>query len=90
MATLAVALPVGLAWTGARAQEVDTDTWRKVHESQFAGRDFEAGADQVVSLEAPNRAEDAAVVPILIHAVQPQQADRWIRSTGIRRRWGRC
>jgi len=47
--------------------------------AQFAGRSFEQGADQVIALEAPNRAEDAAVVPILIHAVQAQQADRWIR-----------
>jgi sulfur-oxidizing protein SoxY len=67
-----------LAATAARSQESETDTWRKVREAQFAGRSFEQGADQVVALEAPIRAEDAAVVPILIRAVQPQQPDRWI------------
>ena len=75
-ATLLVALLVGSA---ARSQETETDTWRKVRAAQFAGRDFEQGADQVITLEAPTRAEDAAVVPILIHSVQPQQPDRWIR-----------
>jgi sulfur-oxidizing protein SoxY len=68
-----------LAAAPARSQETETDTWRKVREAQFAGHSFEQDADQVVALEAPTRAEDAAVVPILIHAVQPQQPDRWIR-----------
>ena len=72
-------LLAGVLSAPARAQETQTETWRKVREAQFAGRTFEADADQVVSLEAPNRAEDAAVVPILIHAVQPQQPQRWIR-----------
>jgi sulfur-oxidizing protein SoxY len=75
-ATLLVTL---LAATTARSQESETDTWHKVRDAQFAGRSFEQGADQVVTLEAPTRAEDAAVVPVLIHAVQPQQSDRWIR-----------
>ena len=68
-----------LAAGAARSQESETDTWHKVRDAQFAGRSFEQGSDQVVALEAPVRAEDAAVVPILIHAVQPQQPDRWIR-----------
>ena len=77
---LAVALLVGgLVGTAARAQETETDTWHKVREAQFAGRSFEQGAERVVTLEAPNRAEDSAVVPILIHAVQAQQAEQWIR-----------
>jgi sulfur-oxidizing protein SoxY len=72
-------LLAGVLSAPARAQETQTEIWRKVREAQFAGRSFEADADQVVSLEAPNRAEDAAVVPILIHAVQLQQPQRWIR-----------
>jgi len=68
-----------LASAPARSQDSETDIWRKLREAHFAGRSFEQGADQVIALEAPNRAEDAAVVPILIHAVQAQQADRWIR-----------
>jgi sulfur-oxidizing protein SoxY len=68
-----------LASAPARSQQTDTDIWRKVRDAQFAGRSFENDAEQVVTLEAPIRAEDAAVVPIRIHAVRSQQPDRWIR-----------
>ncbi|MBV8210189.1 MAG: quinoprotein dehydrogenase-associated SoxYZ-like carrier [Burkholderiaceae bacterium] len=77
--TLATVLLAGILTTAAHAQELETENWHKVREAQFAGRSFEQGADQVVTLEAPNRAEDAAVVPILIRAAQPQQPDRWIK-----------
>ena len=77
--TLASLLLAGILATAARAQELETENWHKVREAQFAGRTFEQSADQVVTLEAPNRAEDSAVVPILIHAAQPQQPDRWIK-----------
>jgi sulfur-oxidizing protein SoxY len=75
---------LGLLWAmcavaPARAQDAETENWHKVRDAHFAGRSFEASSDAVVSLEAPNRAEDAAVVPILIHAVRPQDADRWVR-----------
>ena len=63
----------------ARAQDAETEIWHKVRDAQFSGRSFEPSADQVVWLEAPNRAEDAAVVPILIHAVRPQDPERWVR-----------
>ena len=77
---LAAALLLGgLVGATARAQETETDTWHKVREAQFAGRSFEQSAEQIVSIDAPNRAEDSAVVPILIHAVQAQQPERWIR-----------
>jgi len=75
----ALVLLAGVLAAPARSQETETDNWRKVREVHFAGRVFEPGADQVVTLEAPNRAEDAAVVPILIRAVREQQPDRWIR-----------
>jgi sulfur-oxidizing protein SoxY len=75
----ATLLLAGLVGSTAHAQETETEVWHKVREAHFAGRGFEQGADQVVSLEAPNRAEDAAVVPVVIHAVQAQQPERWIR-----------
>ncbi len=76
---VAALLVGGLIGATARAQETETDIWHKVREAQFAGRSFEQGSEQIVSLEAPNRAEDSAVVPILIHAVQAQQPEHWIR-----------
>jgi len=75
---------VALLWAScagvpALAQDSETEIWHKVRDAQFAGRSFEPSADAVVSLEAPNRAEDAAVVPILIHSVRPQDPQRWVR-----------
>ena len=67
------------AGTPARAQDAETEIWHKVREAQFGGRSFEPSAEAVVSLQAPNRAEDAAVVPILIHAMRPQDPQRWVR-----------
>jgi sulfur-oxidizing protein SoxY len=69
----------GVISVPARSQESETENWRKVREAHFPGRAFEPAAEQVITLEAPNRAEDAAVVPLLIHAVQAQQPERWIR-----------
>jgi len=77
--TAALVLCAALFSGAARAQDSETEIWHKIRDSQFAGREFEASAEQVVALEAPNRAEDAAVVPILIHAVLPQTEQRWIR-----------
>jgi len=68
-----------LAAMPARAQDPETEIWHKIRDSQFAGRSFEPSAEQVIALEAPRRAEDAAVVPLLIHAVRPQSDDLWIR-----------
>jgi len=79
VALAAALLLTGLFGATARAQETETETWHKVRDAQFPGRAFEQGADQIVSLEAPNRAEDAAVVPILIHAAQAQRPEQWIR-----------
>lgn len=81
LAVLFTLLPALLAFAvaPARAQQSETDRWHKVREAHFAGRTFEPASDQVIALEAPNRAEDAAVVPILIRALQPQDAKRWIR-----------
>ena len=45
--------------------------WRKVKASLFAGRTIEAAPDAVVSIDAPTRAEDAAVVPLAVHTHLP-------------------
>jgi sulfur-oxidizing protein SoxY len=80
-----LALLLALAATGlaatwpARAQDADNEVWRRIRDAQFAGRSFEASAEAVVALEAPNRAEDSAVVPILIRAVRPQDEQHWVK-----------
>ncbi len=70
-----------IAATGiAHAQDVDPEAsavWQKVRADLFAGAKIAPG-DGVVTLEVPARAQDAAVVPLIIHALFPQAADRSI------------
>jgi sulfur-oxidizing protein SoxY len=66
---------------GAAAAQVpaaaDSAMWKKVHASLFAGAPIEP-ADGVVTLATPQRAEDAAIVPIAIRAQFAQQRERFI------------
>lgn len=57
---------------------VDNERWRKVRASLFGERPI-AEDDSVVMLEAPARAEDAAVVPIAIRAQFEQKPERYVR-----------
>jgi sulfur-oxidizing protein SoxY len=66
----------GAAW----AQNVDPEAsaiWQKVRADLFSGMAIGAG-DNVIALETPKRAEDAAVVPIAIRAQFPQAQNRYI------------
>jgi sulfur-oxidizing protein SoxY len=63
------------------AQDNDPEAsviWQKVRADLFAGAPIAAG-DNVVSLETPKRAEDAAIVPVAIRAKFPQTNDRYIQ-----------
>lgn len=77
-------LAVLLAVAGAAAaRDPDPDpaqspVWNKVHASLFAGVRFEPGADRVIALETPQRAEDAAIVPVAIRARFAQSEERYI------------
>jgi sulfur-oxidizing protein SoxY len=83
LACAVLALVAALGANAALARDADPDPakseiWNKVHASLFQGVRFEPGADQVVALETPARAEDAAVVPIAIRARFAQSAERRI------------
>jgi sulfur-oxidizing protein SoxY len=52
--------------------------WQKVRASLFQSRPIAAATDDVISLEAPTRAEDAAIVPIAIRTRLSQTAARRI------------
>jgi len=79
--TLTVCIALWFIMSGVvRAQNIDPESsaiWQKVRADLFPGMALEAG-DGVVALETPNRAEDAAVVPIAIRAQFPQAEHRYI------------
>jgi sulfur-oxidizing protein SoxY len=72
---------VATSGTVAHAQEPDaaaSEIWQKVHASVFAGARIETAANDVVTLETPKRAEDAAIVPVAIRARFAQSQERYI------------
>ena len=83
---LALALLVPLATPLATFAQIKTPddadasaVWDKVRPSLFDNRPIEVvGAARVIELEAPVRAEDAAVVPISIHTNIEQTAAKYI------------
>lgn len=81
---LACALVLGTSLGGAQAQKSDPDnpeanaTWQQVRASMFQDRTFNSTADAVISLDAPDRAQDAAIVPISIKTHFEQTPDRYI------------
>src|ERR1700682_2245025 len=78
---LLVVMGLALAAAGAvRGQDADpaeSVVWKKVHASVFGNAPLEA-ADNVVTLDTPKRAEDAAVVPLAIRSQFPQTNERYI------------
>jgi sulfur-oxidizing protein SoxY len=67
LAGAALVLMVG----GAAAEQAKEDRWQTIKDTVFPGRAIGDG-DGIVELDAPYRAEDAAVVPIAIRAKAPK------------------
>jgi sulfur-oxidizing protein SoxY len=73
---LSLALPAA-SW----AQDNDPEAsviWQKVRAELFSATPIAAG-DDVLVLETPKRAEDAAIVPVAMRAKFPQTSDRYIQ-----------
>jgi sulfur-oxidizing protein SoxY len=60
-----------------------SERWQQVRKSLFAGREIRSPADEVIRLEAPARAEDAAIVPIAIRSAFAQSPQRSIRKVWL-------
>ncbi len=86
LSTLFALLLFGLFGAGAAARaEIQSGDnpeasaiWQKVRASLFQSRPIAAATDDVISLETPGRAEDAAIVPISIKTRLSQSAVRHI------------
>jgi sulfur-oxidizing protein SoxY len=78
-----------LVAAGAQAQLKSGDNpdasprWQQVRASLFKGRAIDAHGEGVVTLDAPARAEDAAVVPIAIRARFDQKPERHIKQVWL-------
>jgi len=66
----------------ASAQAGDPEMWSRIRASLFQDRPIIEASGDFLRLEAPNRAEDAAVVPISIHTGIPQTAGQYVSILG--------
>ncbi|MGF1610385.1 MAG: quinoprotein dehydrogenase-associated SoxYZ-like carrier [Kiloniellales bacterium] len=77
---LLAALAVWLLAAGtALAAAPEHDPWTDLREALFEQRPI-AEDGSVIALEAPYRAYDAAIVPITMKALQPQEPERYIKT----------
>lgn len=76
--TLALLACLAASPLQAADEDPDNAVWRSVRQALFGERPVEEAGD-MLQLEAPARAEDAAVVPIAIRTRLPQSADRYVR-----------
>ena len=78
----ALVLPIAFLTAAVQANEEDTSRWDELRAMLFADRPIEDGAG-FLTLDAPRRAHDAAVVPIEFSAAFPHHPDRYIKTVTL-------
>lgn len=76
---LLLALSLPMAGTAL----ADEPLWPALRQAHFGDRPIRENADDLLVLEVPKRAEDAAIVPVAIRSLQPQTAERHIRNIHV-------
>lgn len=64
----------------AQAATPKEPLWPSLKVAYFGDKEIRDNADDLLVLEAPKRAEDAAIVPISIKSLVPQTADKYIQN----------
>mgnify|MGYP005864017631 CR=1 FL=1 len=67
----------------SQAATADEPIWPSLKTAYFGDREIRDNADDLLLLEAPKRAEDAAIVPITIKSQVPQSADKYIQNIHV-------
>lgn len=83
LAILSVSLGLMLGLQPLQAATPDEPMWPILKEIHFEGKDIRENADDLIALDAPKRAEDAAIVPITIKLLQPQTADKYVKNVHL-------
>jgi sulfur-oxidizing protein SoxY len=79
----ATALLAAVALLPVPTIAADPETWPAIRNSLFQERPIEEAAGDLLRLEAPGRAEDAAVVPVAIHTGFDQANHRYVQRTWL-------
>ncbi|OUR71793.1 quinoprotein dehydrogenase-associated SoxYZ-like carrier [Methylophaga sp. 41_12_T18] len=69
--------------TGVRAETPKEPLWPILKEIHFEGKTIREDANDLLVIEAPKRAEDAAIVPISVKSLVAQTADKYIKNIHI-------
>jgi sulfur-oxidizing protein SoxY len=69
-----------LAFLPVQADTPKEPLWPSLKEAYFGDKEIRDNANDLLVLEAPKRAEDAAIVPITVKALKPQTADQHIKN----------
>ncbi len=77
---LSLSLGLMLAVQPAQSATPKEPMWPIIKEIHFEGKDIRENADDLIALDAPKRAEDAAIVPITIKLLQPQTAEKYVKN----------
>ncbi|MCL5974955.1 MAG: quinoprotein dehydrogenase-associated SoxYZ-like carrier [Gammaproteobacteria bacterium] len=80
--TSMLAMLISFSFT-THAATAEQELWAGLKQTYFGDREIRENADDLLVLEAPTRAEDAAIVPISVKSLQPQTADRYIKNIHI-------
>lgn len=77
---LSLSLGLMLAVQPVQSATPKEPMWPILKEIHFEGKDIRENADDLIALDAPKRAEDAAIVPITIKLLQPQTAEKYVKN----------
>jgi sulfur-oxidizing protein SoxY len=80
---LALSLMLMLAMPAAQAATDKEPIWPSLKTAYFGDKTIRDNADDLLVIEAPKRAEDAAIVPISIKSLVPQSADKYIKNLHV-------
>jgi sulfur-oxidizing protein SoxY len=80
---LALSLMLMLAMPAVQAATDKEPIWPSLKTAYFGDKTIRDNADDLLVIEAPKRAEDAAIVPISIKSLVPQSADKYIKNLHV-------
>jgi sulfur-oxidizing protein SoxY len=78
----AIALMLGGSFTNPAIAAEQADPWPELARDIFNGRDLQDGAS-LIAIEMPYRAEDAAIVPVTLHATLPPGDARSVKAVTL-------
>ena len=81
-ASMMVVAAMAVLTQAAPVRAAGDESWAAIREALFAGRELQDGS-AVIALDAPKRAEDAAVVPVAVKALMAQTPERWIKTVHL-------